>query len=43
MPAQHYAAPYCLLFKVLGVSRRIAVAVNAATYLHPENFATISD
>ena len=43
MPAQHYAAPYCLLFKVLGVCRRIAVAVDAATYLHAENFEVVAD
>ena len=43
MPAQHYAAPNRLLFKVLGVRRRIAVAVNAATDLHAENFKVVAD
>ena len=43
MPAQYYAAPNRLLFKVLCVGGRVAVAVDAATYLHSKNFEVVAD
>ena len=42
MPAQDYTATNRLLFKVLSICCRIAVAVDAATYLHSENFEVVA-
>ena len=42
MPAQHYAATNRLLFKVLGIGGRIAVAVDTAANLHAENFKVVA-
>ena len=43
MPAQNNAATNRLLFKVLCVGGRVAVAVDAAPYLHAENFEAVAD
>ena len=43
MPAQNYAAANRLLFEVLCVGGCIAVAVDAATYLHSKNFQVVAD
>ena len=43
MPAQNNAAANRLLFKVLCVGGCIAVAVDAATYLHSKNFKVVAD
>ena len=42
MPTYDHAATDCLLFVVLGICSRVAIAVDATTYLHTEYLAAIA-
>ena len=43
MSTDYHAATDCLLFEVLRICRRVAVAIDARADLHPEELEVIPD